>query len=49
MLLTIDTIKDNSGKGSPVFSKKAKQQNTLFSAFNKPAAAKKEQAEIPLL
>ena len=38
MLLTIDAINQNSGKGSPVFSNRAKQFNTLFHAFNNPTA-----------
>jgi hypothetical protein len=47
MLLTIDSIQENSGKGSAVFSKKAQQINTLFSSFNKPLPAKKEKPGTP--
>ena len=35
-MLTIDLIAGNSGKGSPVFSKLAKQQNTLIGCFKNP-------------
>lgn len=45
MHLSIDLIKDNSGKGSPVFSKRGKQFNTLFSCFNSALPAKPVQLE----
>ena len=35
-MLTIDLIAGNSGKGSPVFSKQGKQQNTQIHCFNAP-------------
>jgi hypothetical protein len=49
MSLSIDLIKQNSGKGSPVFSKRGKQFNTLFSCFNSALPAKIVRAEDPTL
>jgi len=36
MLISIPIIDGNSGKGSPVFSRSAKNKNSEFNAFLKP-------------
>jgi hypothetical protein len=46
-MYTIDLMTNNSGKGSPVFSARAKQLNTLFTAFNNALPEKVHSPDPP--
>jgi hypothetical protein len=47
-MFLIDSILDNSGQGNPVFSKKAKVNNTGYIVFSPPLPSRRREPEIEL-